>query len=196
MAERNKKNVNHKEETKEEIKEEIKEEAKEEAKEEIKEEAKEAQAESPEGKDEAKESEEKYKALNEKYMRVLAEYDNYRKRSIREKESIYPEAKADAAARFLPVMDNLERALEAETEKTPFYEGVQLVRRQLADVFKGMGVEVIPALEGEAFNPEVHNAVMHVEDDSLGENVIVQELQKGYKMGDRVLRHSMVKVAN
>ncbi len=182
MAERNKENVNQEEEIKEETKEE--------------EQAEAPRDNVPEVKDEAKEAEEKYKALNEKYMRVLAEYDNYRKRSIREKESIYPEAKADAAAKFLPVMDNLERALEAETEKTPFYEGIQLVQRQLSDVFKGMGVEVIPALEGEPFDPEVHNAVMHVEDDSLGEKVIVLELQKGYKMGDRVLRHSMVKVAN
>ncbi|MCH5187834.1 MAG: nucleotide exchange factor GrpE [Oscillospiraceae bacterium] len=142
------------------------------------------------------ETQKKLEALNDKYMRTLAEYDNYRKRSIREKEAIYPEAKADAAAKFLPVMDNLERALGIETEKNAFYEGVELVKKQLEEVFKNLGVEAISAEAGEEFNPELHNAVMHVEDEDYGENVIVEELQKGYKLGDRVLRHSMVKVAN
>lgn len=142
------------------------------------------------------EAQKKYDALNEKYMRTLAEYDNYRKRSIRERESIYPEAKADAAAKFLPVMDNLERALSIETEKNSFYEGVELVKKQLDEVFKSLGVEVISAEPGEEFNPELHNAVMHAEDDALGENVIAEEFQKGYKIGSRVIRHSMVKVAN
>ena len=142
------------------------------------------------------EAKKKYDSLNEKYLRTLAEYDNYRKRSIREKEAIYPEAKADAAAKFLPVMDNLERALGIETEKNAFYEGVELVKKQLDEVFKSLGVEPIGAESGEEFNPELHNAVMHVEDEDYGESVIVEELQKGYKLGDRVLRHSMVKVAN
>ena len=142
------------------------------------------------------ETQKKLEALNDKYMRTLAEYDNYRKRSIREKEAIYPEAKADAAAKFLPVMDNLERALGIETEKNAFYEGVELVKKQLEEVFKNLGVEAISAEAGEEFNPELHNAVMHVEDGDYGESVIVEELQKGYKLGDRVLRHSMVKVAN
>ena len=142
------------------------------------------------------EAEEKYKSLNEKYLRTLAEYDNYRKRSIREQESIYPEARAGVAVKFLPVMDNLERALSIETEKTPFYDGVVLVKKQLDEVFAKLGVEPIDAGEGTAFDPELHEAVMHVEDESLGENVIAQELQKGYRMGDRIIRHSMVKVAN
>ncbi len=142
------------------------------------------------------EAEEKYKSLNEKYLRTLAEYDNYRKRSIREKESIYPDARAGAAAKFLPVMDNLERALSIETEKNSFYDGVVLVKKQLDEVFAKLGIEVIEAGEGTAFDPELHEAVMHVEDENLSENVIVQELQKGYKMGDRIIRHSMVKVAN
>ncbi len=142
------------------------------------------------------ESLKKYAALNEKYMRTLAEYDNYRKRSIREKESIYPEAKADAAAKFLPVMDNLERALAAECEHNSFYEGVELVKKQLDEVFKSLGVEVIGAEKGTEFNPELHNAVMHIEDEELGEGIIAEEFQKGYKLGSRVLRHSMVKVAN
>ncbi len=142
------------------------------------------------------EAQKKYDSLNEKYLRTLAEYDNYRKRSIRERESIYPEAKADAAAAFLPVMDNLERALEIETEKNPFYEGVVLVKKQLDEVFAKLGVEAVEAASGSSFDPELHNAVMHVEDDGLGENVIVEELQKGYRIGDRIIRHSMVKVAN
>ena len=138
----------------------------------------------------------KYDSLNEKYLRTLAEYDNYRKRSIRERESIYPEAKADAAAAFLPVMDNLERALSIETEKNPFYDGVVLVKKQLDEVFSKLGVEVIEASAGTPFDPELHNAVMHVEDEEQEENVIVEEFQKGYKIGDRIVRHSMVKVAN
>ncbi len=155
--------------------------------------APEAAPEQPEAEDERKK---KYDALNEKYMRTLAEYDNYRKRSIREREAIYPEAKADAAAKFLPVMDNLERALGIETEHNSFYEGVELVKKQLEDVFKALGVEAINAAPGEEFNPELHNAVMHAEDENFGENVIAEEFQKGYKLGDRVLRHSMVKVVN
>lgn len=142
------------------------------------------------------EAEEKYKALNEKYMRTLAEYDNYRKRSIRERESIYPEAKADAVEKFLPVMDNLERALEAQTEHDSFYEGVELVQKQLAEIFKNLGVEAIDSSKGTQFDPLLHNAVMHVEDENLGENEIAEEFQKGYKIGERVIRHSMVKVAN
>ncbi len=142
------------------------------------------------------EAKKKYDSLNEKYLRTLAEYDNYRKRSIRERESIYPEARADAAAAFLPVMDNLERALGIETERTPFYDGVVLVKKQMDEVFAKLGIEAIEAGQGTAFDPELHNAVLHVEDEELGENVIVQELQKGYKMGERIIRHSMVKVAN
>ncbi len=142
------------------------------------------------------ENKKKYDALNEKYMRTLAEYDNYRKRSIRERESIYPEAKADAVASFLPVMDNLERALGIETERNSFYEGVELVKKQLDEVFAKLGVEAIEASAGTAFDPQFHNAVMHVEDESLEENVIVEEFQKGYRIGERIIRHSMVKVAN
>ena len=142
------------------------------------------------------ENQKRYDALNEKYMRTLAEYDNYSKRSIREREAIYPEAKADAAAKFLPVMDNLERALAAECEHDAFYEGVVLVKKQLDEVFGALGVEAISAERGEEFNPELHNAVMHTEEASLGESVIAEELQRGYRLGSRVLRHSMVKVAN
>lgn len=133
--------------------------------------------------------------LNEKYMRTLAEYDNYRKRTIKEKESIYPEAKATVVAKFLDVMDNFERALNSAENKDSFYDGVVMLKKQMDDVLSSLGVEEIKAV-GEEFDPVYHNAVMHIEDETLGENIIAEELQKGYKIGDRIVRHSMVKVAN
>ncbi|MBR1969756.1 MAG: nucleotide exchange factor GrpE [Clostridia bacterium] len=133
--------------------------------------------------------------LNEKYMRTLAEYDNYRKRTIKEKESIYPEAKATVVSKFLDVMDNFERALNSAENKDSFYNGVVMLKKQMDDVLSSLGVEEIKAV-GEEFDPIYHNAVMHVEDENLGENIIAEELQKGYKIGDRIVRHSMVKVAN
>lgn len=133
-------------------------------------------------------------ALNDKYLRLVAEYDNYRKRTAKEKESIYPEAKVSVVSAFLPVLDNLERAL-ATAGDDPIYEGVKMISKQFTEVLKSVGVEEIPAV-GEKFNPNFHNAVMHVDDDSFGENEIVEEFQKGYKIGDRIVRYSMVKVAN
>ena len=141
------------------------------------------------------EFEKKYNDVNEKYMRTLAEYDNYRKRTIKEKESIYPEAKAIVIEKFLPVMDNFQRAIDSAENKDGFYEGVVMLKKQMDDVLAALGVEEIKSV-GEAFNPELHNAVMHIDDEEQGENVIVEEFQKGYKIGDRVVRHSMVKVAN
>lgn len=141
------------------------------------------------------EFEKKYNDVNEKYMRTLAEYDNYRKRTIKEKESIYPEAKAVVVEKFLPVMDNFERALDSAENKDAFYEGIVMLKKQMDDVLTALGVEEIKAV-GEVFNPELHNAVMHIDDEAAGENIIVEEFQKGYKIGDRVVRHSMVKVAN
>ena len=141
------------------------------------------------------EFEQKYNDVNEKYMRTLAEYDNYRKRTIKEKESIYPEAKAVVIEKILPVIDNFSRALESAENKDAFYEGIVMLKKQLDDTLASLGVEEIKAV-GEEFNPDLHNAVMHVDDESQGENVIVEEFQKGYKIGDRVIRHSMVKVAN
>ena len=141
------------------------------------------------------EFEKKYNDVNEKYMRTLAEYDNYRKRTIKEKESIYPEAKAVVVEKFLPIMDNFQRALDSAENKDGFYEGVVMLKKQLDDVMNVLGVEEIKAV-GEEFNPEFHNAVMHIDDETQGENVIVEEFQKGYRIGDRVIRHSMVKVAN
>lgn len=141
------------------------------------------------------EFEKKWKDVNEKYLRTLAEYDNYRKRTIKEKDAIYPEAKAATVERFLPVMDNFQRALDSAENKNAFFEGVAMVKKQMDEVFAALGVEEIKAV-GETFNPEFHNAVMHIDDEESGENTIVEEFQKGYKIGDRVIRHSMVKVAN
>ena len=144
---------------------------------------------------EINEFEQKWQDVNEKYLRTLAEYDNYRKRTIKEKESIYPEAKATVVEKFLPIIDNFQRAIDSAENKDAFYEGVVMLKKQMDEVFTALGVEEIKAV-GEKFNPELHNAVMHVEDEEAGENVIVEEFQKGYKIGDRVIRHSMVKVAN
>lgn len=141
------------------------------------------------------EFEKKWQDVNEKYMRTLAEYDNYRKRTIKEKESIYPEAKAVVVEKFLPVMDNFQRALDAAENKDAFYEGVAMVKKQMDEVLAALGAEEIKAV-GEQFNPELHNAVMHVDDEEAGENIIIEEFQKGYRIGERVIRHSMVKVAN
>lgn len=144
---------------------------------------------------EVNEFEQKWQDVNEKYLRTLAEYDNYRKRTIKEKESIYPEAKATVVEKFLPVMDNFQRAIDSAENKDAFYDGVVMLKKQMDEVFAALGVEEIKAV-GEEFNPELHNAVMHIEDEEAGENIIVEEFQKGYKIGDRVVRHSMVKVAN
>ncbi len=144
---------------------------------------------------EENEFEQKYNDVNEKYMRTLAEYDNYRKRTIKEKETIYPEAKAIVVEKILPIVDNFNRALESAENKDAFYEGIVMLKKQLDDTLASLGVEEIKAV-GEEFNPELHNAVMHIDDEEQGENTVVEEFQKGYKIGDRVIRHSMVKVAN
>lgn len=138
--------------------------------------------------------EKELEALNDKYLRLVAEYDNYRKRTAKEKEAIYPEAKVSIISSFLPVLDNLERAL-ATAGDDPVYEGVKMISKQFTETLKAAGVEEIPAL-GEKFDPDFHNAVMHVDDENFGENEIVEEFQKGYKMGERIIRYSMVKVAN
>ena len=134
-------------------------------------------------------------AKEEQYLRLAAEYDNFRKRSQKEKESIYADAKADALTAFLPVYDNLERALKQETADEAYAKGVQMTMTQLKTVLEKLGVEEIPA-QGESFDPNVHNAVMHMEDEALGENTVVEVFQAGFKMGEKVIRHAMVKVAN
>ena len=131
----------------------------------------------------------------DKYLRLLAEYDNYRKRSQKEKENAWTSAKADTAKEFLPVYDNLERALKQETADEAYAKGVQMIMTQLKNVLEKLGIEEIPA-QGETFDPNVHNAVMHVDDEALGENVVAEVFQAGFKIGDKVIRHAMVKVAN
>ena len=138
------------------------------------------------------------KALADKedqYLRLAAEYDNFRKRSQKEKEGIYQGAKSDAVAAFLPVYDNLDRALKQETADEAYKKGVEMTMTGLKDILAKLGVEEIPAL-GETFDPALHNAVMHVEDESAGENTVVDVFQAGFKLGDKVIRFAMVKVAN
>lgn len=135
------------------------------------------------------------KEEKDKYLRLMAEYDNFRKRSAKERENIYSDVRVDTVTKFLPVYDNLERALAAETADEAYKKGVEMTFTQLKDVMKKLGVEEIKT-EGQHFDPTMHNAVMHVEDEAYGENIIVQEFQKGFKLGDKVIRFSMVKVAN
>ena len=134
---------------------------------------------------------------NDKYLRLFAEYDNFRKRSAKEKEGIYTDAYIDALTEILPVLDNLDRAAqfgEADSE-SPLAKGLELTRKSFVDTLAKMGVQEIEAL-GKPFDPNLHNAVMHIDDDSFGENEVVEVFMKGYAKGDKVLRHSMVKVAN
>lgn len=131
----------------------------------------------------------------DKFLRLAAEYDNYRRRTAKEKESIWSEAKADAAVAFLPVYDNLERALKQETADEAYKKGVEMTMTGLKEILTKLGIEEIPAL-GETFDPALHNAVMHVEDDTVGENTIVDVFQAGFRLGGKVIRFAMVKVAN
>ena len=132
---------------------------------------------------------------HDKYLRLAAEYDNFRKRSAKEKESAWTDSKAATAAAFLPVYDNLERALKAPCSDEAYQKGVEMTMNQLKDVLTKLGIEEIPAL-GEKFDPNCHNAVMHVDDDSVEDNTIVEVFQTGFKSGDKIVRFSMVKVAN
>ena len=134
-------------------------------------------------------------AAEDKYLRLAAEYDNFRKRSAKEKESAWTDSKASTAAAFLPVYDNLERALKAPCSDEAYQKGVEMTMNQLKEVLTKLGIEEIPAL-GEKFDPNCHNAVMHVDDDSVEENTIVEVFQTGFKTGDKIVRFSMVKVAN
>lgn len=131
----------------------------------------------------------------DKYLRLAAEYDNYRKRTAREKESIWTDAKADTAAAFLPVYDNLDRALKQETADEAYKKGVEMTMNQLREVLSKLGITEIPAL-GQPFDPNLHNAVMHVEDESLEENIVADVFQAGFQCGEKVIRFAMVKVAN
>ena len=133
-------------------------------------------------------------AMNDKYLRMIAEYDNYRKRSTKEKEGAYADAYGDAISAILPVIDNLERAL-MYTEGEALIEGVKMTLKQFEDTMTRLGVEAFGA-RGDEFDPKIHNAIMQVEDGELGENKIAEVLQKGYKKGDKIIRDAMVKVAN
>lgn len=132
----------------------------------------------------------------EKYLRLLAEYDNFRKRSQKERENTYSDVRADTVMKFLPVYDNLERALKQETADEAYSRGVEMIMTQFKEIMEKLGVSEIDACSGTKFDPEIHNAVMHIEDESFGEGVVVEEFQKGFKLGDKVVRCSIVKVAN
>ena len=131
----------------------------------------------------------------DKYLRLAAEYDNYRKRTAKEKESLWTDVKADTAGAFLPVYDNLERALKQDTADEAFKKGVEMTMNQLKEVLTKLGITEIPA-QGQPFDPKYHNAVMHVEDESQGQNVVAEVFQTGFQCGEKVIRFAMVKVAN
>ena len=139
--------------------------------------------------------EEKYNAERDAHLRIAAEYDNFRKRTIKEKEASYGNGKADAVAKILPIYDNLERALNQETTDVAYKKGVELTMNELLKIFGNLGVEVFGNV-GDAFDPNLHNAVMHIDDENLGENAISQVFQKGFKIGEKVVRFAMVQVAN
>ena len=134
-------------------------------------------------------------AQSDAYLRLLAEYYNYRKRSQREKDSLYADIKADTLLKFLPVYDNLVRALKQPTEDEAYRKGIEMIMTQFNTTMEKLGVEKIESL-GRTFDPALHNAVMHVDDETKGENEIVEVFQEGFRLGDKVIRFAMVKVAN
>ena len=159
---------------------------------------KEAEKEKPEEKKEEPPKptpEQELTSANDRYLRLMAEYDNFRKRSQKEKENLYGDIKASAVKEFLPVYDNLERALAAETADEAYRKGVEMIMAQFGKTLEKLGVTEIKCL-GEKFDPQFHNAVMHVDDEEKGENEIVEVFQKGFMLGDKVIRFAMVKVAN
>ena len=181
-------------------------EAEEAAEEKAGEEAAEAPKKEKKGEKKEKAKEEKAEAKDEKkaespqgasdaYLRLLAEYDNYRKRSQKEKDSLYADIKADTVTKFLPVYDNLVRALKQGTEDEAYRKGVEMIMNQFCSTLEKLGVTKTESL-GQKFDPKFHNAVMHVEDDEKGENEIVEVFQEGLMLGDKVIRFGMVKVAN
>ena len=133
--------------------------------------------------------------LYDKYLRTLAEYDNFRKRSQREKDAIYGDATVDTVKKLLPVLDNFERALNYECKDEEFKKGIALIQNTLKEVFENIGVTEIPSLD-EQFDPNLHEAVMHIDNPAYGENIVTDVYRKGYMLGDKVIRHTMVVVAN
>ncbi len=134
-------------------------------------------------------------AMNDKYLRLMAEYDNYRRRSQKEKEALYTDVRSETALKFLPIYDDLERALRQPTEDEAYRKGVEMIMTQFTATLEKLGITPFESL-GETFDPALHNAVMHVDDKEKGENEIVEVFQKGFKLGDKVIRFAMVKVAN
>lgn len=168
--------------------------------EEIKEENKQTACEKEENaeKNACEELEKKYNELEDKYLRLAAEYTNFQRRTREEKEALYTNATCDAVAELLPIMDNLQRASDTMADATDVKsvaDGVEMITKMALEVFSKLGVEPIEAL-GKEFDASLHNAVMHIDDDSFGTNEVVEEFQKGYKCKDKVIRYSMVKVAN
>ena len=139
--------------------------------------------------------EEKYNAEHDAFLRLAADYDNFRKRTMKEKEQSYGNGKADAVEKLLPVYDNLERALNQPTQDEAYKKGVEMTMNQLVSIFTGLGVEIFGA-EGDSFDPNIHNAVMHTEEEDVQENTITKVFQKGCKLGDKIVRCAMVQVAN
>lgn len=138
---------------------------------------------------------EEYDELEDRYKRILAEFENFKKRSSKEREGLYNSILSDVVEVILPVLDNLENATKAETQDEEYKKGVELVQKQFKDVLASKGIEEIKTV-GETFDPELHEAVSSIQDDNLGVQEIAQEYRKGYKIGNRVVRHSMVVVAN
>ena len=157
--------------------------------------AEETKSEEPKAEDPKPDPVAEYAALNDKYLRLCAEYDNFRKRSQKEKDNLYADIKAETLKQFLPVYDNLVRALDQSTEDEAYRRGVEMIMTQFNTTMERLGVTEIESL-GQKFDPAFHNAVMHVEDEEKGENEIVEVFQKGFLMGDKVIRFAMVKVAN
>lgn len=144
---------------------------------------------------EMNEWEEKYNAEHDAYLRLAADYDNFRKRTAKEKEQLYTGGKADAVEKLLPVYDNLERALNQPTEDAAYKKGVEMTMTQLVSILNGLGVEIFGNV-GDSFDPNIHNAVMHTEEEGTAENTITQVFQKGFKIGEKIVRFAMVQVAN
>ena len=139
--------------------------------------------------------EEKYNAEHDAYLRLAADYDNFRKRTVKEKDAAYGNGRADTVGKLLRVYDNLERALNQPTEDAAYKKGVEMTMNELVKILNGMGVEIFGE-KGDAFDPNLHNAVMHIDDESLEENTVSQVFQKGFKLGEKVIRFAMVLVAN
>ena len=146
-------------------------------------------------KEQLKQKEQELEGITDRYKRILAEFENHKKRSQKEREGLYNMVLSDVVSAMLPILDNLENAAKVETKDEEYKKGIELVLKQFQDTLKSKGVEEIKAL-GETFDPELHEAVSSVQDDTKGEKEIVQEYRKGYKIGTKVIRHSMVVVAN